>query len=108
MNTYFCPKCGVALDSSACGRKRCRWIPLDWPTCPECQVPVHVSGGACIVVGLLVWFLLSLFLCAELPVLGLIVGAAMWAVGLMRLVRQWRAWRRAKKRSQDDPEEAGD
>ena len=103
MARYFCPKCGASLKTSECGIRKRRRIPLSYLVCLACDVKVQISGRACIIAGLLVWFFPSLCLCADLPIIAIILGTPLCAVGVMRLFRQWRARRRAGSRSQGDP-----
>lgn len=90
MRTYFCPSCGQSYESKDC--RRTGGALAIWALeCPTCQCSLQLSGAAFIVAGLLTCLFLGLILCEEAQVLGIILGAAFVAVGIIRLVRRWRA-----------------
>jgi hypothetical protein len=94
MKTYFCPHCGCGYESSEC-RGPTRSFRVDMH-CPKCNAPVQISGFAFIVLGLIIWFCCSMVLDMTTPLVGAFVGSALGAVGLVRLVRQFLAGRRAR------------
>jgi ribosomal protein S27AE len=96
VKTYFCPRCGKGYESSEC--QKLSSFSLANVRCPKCGVAVELSGGALIVLGLVIWFISSLVLDTVTPVLGAWIGGAMIGFGLLRLIRQFRAIWRARQR----------
>lgn len=101
MKTYFCPRCGKALESRDC-RMRGRRL-----ECSDCAgTAVQVSGAALVTAGLLTALLSGLVLCTAIPTIGAALGSALCAVGVMRLVTQARAMKK-RPAEQGTDERAG-
>ena len=83
------------------GKKHCWGHTL---LCPQCDVPVHISGMGFIIIGLFLWLPTSVILCRRVQVLGVIAGLTFGALGMMRLVRQFRRrlkFNKAKRQSKE-------
>ena len=84
MKTYFCPTCGRGYESSQCGG-HAKPFRVDM-RCPKCDTPVEISGAA----------FTSMVLDTTTPLVGGSVGVAIAGFGVVRLVRQLLAARRAR------------
>ena len=105
MHTYSCPQCGRPYESKDC-MQGTRFFSFAWPSCPSCCCRLHVSGASFIVLGLFFGCLLLLIAGINVAV-GWAVTAAFVSVGLMRVIRRRRAYRRHRKNSHNngmDPE----
>jgi hypothetical protein len=94
MKTYFCPSCDRGYESSQCD-VHAKSFRVDM-RCPKCDTPVEISGAAFIVLGLLIAFFTSMVLDTTTPLLGGSIGTAIAGFGVVRLVRQLLAARRAR------------
>lgn len=94
LKAYFCPRCGCGYESSECKRTG-RFFQIGL-RCPECDVPVGISGWSFIIIGLLIWFLSAFVLDTTTPFSGAILGAVLGLFGLFRLIRQALARRSAQ------------
>lgn len=91
MHMYFCPHCGTVYESKSCKKVKGR-IPMQPRLiCPQCDKPVQVSGVVWILLGLLIGLVFSITLCSGVPAVGVIIGVAFGVVGVIRLIRQFRA-----------------
>ena len=90
MHTHFCPQCGQALKQSDCKREaRSRFFSRF--QCTRCGVAVQESGGIIFVTGFAFAIIGSLL--GHPGVVLVIGGLALCALGIMRLLRQFRAAR---------------
>ena len=100
MKTYACLKCGKTLESSDCLQTKGRWTIRQ--LCPGCGAAISLSGAALIVVGL-VWVLFwGMILSDDAELIAVVGGVVFVAVGIVRLVLQYRA-RRGTKCEPDVP-----
>src|SRR4051794_11281525 len=95
MIDYYCPKCGHGLDGSNCSFDRpIRSWNLARHVCPECRIPVRISGRPLIVVALAITIYTGLLLDGGRALReSMFITVPMAAIGLLRLVGQWYVWR---------------
>ena len=99
MTFYFCPECGQYCKHDPPGRS---FVRVPQPVCPDCGVPIQLTGLAIWLVGVLVSFPLSLVLGLHPTDLACAIFSACTIIGIMRSVRQYRAWRRHSARQRRD------
>lgn len=90
MHTHFCPQCGQALKQSDCKKEK-RLGFLSRFSCARCGVAAQESGGIIFVTGFAFAVIGSLL--GHLGVVLVIGGLALCALGIIRLLRQFRAAR---------------
>ena len=98
MRTVFCPKCGKALDQSKC--KVERWFGFTWRvTCPQCSGRLEHSGSLFLLVAVITVFFGGFI--PALSIVAAVLGAGLFILGVIRLVRHHRTTRQHDSPTKD-------
>ena len=102
MHGHFCPKCGQALLYGKC--EKVAEGGVAHALCPRCKVPAQRSGGTFILLGTATSLVGNVVI--ALDTVGLVVGGGFIVVGLVRLGRQFCAFRTVSKveKNHDSPD----
>jgi uncharacterized protein (UPF0212 family) len=90
MKTYYCPNCGMGLESKDLLKSKEIVVCFGKQECPNCHEAIApiLSGASLILAGLFIGLFMGMIIEELMSALGIIIGSAFLGLGLIRAGKQ--------------------